>query len=223
MSMTTDFILRITIAAVLGGINGLEREYRSKEAGFRTHFLVALGSALFMVISAYGFEGALISTEHRLDVSRIAAQVVTGIGFIGAGTIIFQKHVVKGLTTAAGLWVTAAIGLTCGGGMYLLAISSTVLVLISLEAFNWILHRFGKRIINVVFTSPTQEDIRKILDNLRNDGMELDSYSMKETHIASGVVYRVNMDIKIKRDKYEMRIIDLMDQFDGVSIENIEN
>ncbi len=107
--------------------------------------------------------------------------------------------------------------------MYLLAISSTVLVLISLEAFNWILHRFGKRIINVVFTSPTQEDIRKILDNLRNDGMELDSYSMKETHIASGVVYRVNMDIKIKRDKYEMRIIDLMDQFDGVSIENIEN
>ena len=223
MSMTTDFILRITIAAVLGGIIGLEREYRSKEAGFRTHFLVALGSALFMVISAYGFEGALISPEHRLDVSRIAAQVVTGIGFIGAGTIIFQKHVVKGLTTAAGLWVTAAIGLTCGGGMYLLAISSTVLVLISLEAFNWILHRFGKRIINVVFTSPTQEDIRKILDNLRNDGMELDSYSMKETHIASGVVYRVNMDIKIKRDKYEMRIIDLMDQFDGVSIENIEN
>ena len=223
MSMTTDFILRITIAAVLGGIIGLEREYRSKEAGFRTHFLVALGSALFMVISAYGFEGALISPEHRLDVSRIAAQVVTGIGFIGAGTIIFQKHMVKGLTTAAGLWVTAAIGLTCGGGMYLLAISSTVLVLISLEAFNWILHRFGKRIINVVFTSPTQEDIRKILDNLRNDGMELDSYSMKETHIASGVVYRVNMDIKIKRDKYEMRIIDLMDKFDGVSIENIEN
>lgn len=223
MSMTTDFILRITIAAVLGGIIGLEREYRSKEAGFRTHFLVALGSALFMVISAYGFDGALISPEHRLDVSRIAAQVVTGIGFIGAGTIIFQKHMVKGLTTAAGLWVTAAIGLTCGGGMYLLAISSTVLVLISLEAFNWILHRFGKRIINVVFTSPTQEDIRKILDNLRNDGMELDSYSMKETHIASGVVYRVNMDIKIKRDKYEMRIIDLMDQFDGVSIENIEN
>ena len=223
MTPELEFLLRIFCAAILGGLIGLEREYRAKEAGFRTHFLVALGSALFMVISAYGFEGALISPEHRLDVSRIAAQVVTGIGFIGAGTIIFQKHMVKGLTTAAGLWVTAAIGLTCGGGMYLLAISSTVLVLISLEAFNWILHRFGKRIINVVFSSPTQEDIRKILDNLRNDGMELDSYSMKETHIASGVVYRVNMDIKIKRDKYEMRIIDLMDKFDGVSIENIEN
>lgn len=221
--MTTEFILRICIAAVLGGFIGLEREYRSKEAGFRTHFLVALGSALFMIISAYGFDGALITPEHRLDVSRIAAQVVTGIGFIGAGTIIFQKHVVKGLTTAAGLWVTAAIGLTCGGGMYLLASFSTILVLISLEAFNWFLHRFGKRIINVTFSSPTQENIRKILDNLRSEGMELDSYSMKETHIASGIAYRVNMDIKVKRDKYEMRIIDLMDQFDGVSIENIEN
>ncbi|MBO4315209.1 MAG: MgtC/SapB family protein [Prevotella sp.] len=221
--MTTDFILRICIAAVLGGIIGLEREYRSKEAGFRTHFLVALGAALFMVISAYGFDGALITPEHRLDVSRIAAQVVTGIGFIGAGTIIFQKHVVKGLTTAAGLWVTAAIGLTCGGGMYMLALSSTVLVLISLEAFNLFLHRVGRRVINVTFSSPNQENIRKILDNLRNEGMELDSYSMKETHIASGIAYRVSMDIKVKRDKYELRIIDLMDQFDGVSIENIEN
>ncbi len=221
--MTTDFILRITIAALLGGIIGLEREYRSKEAGFRTHFLVALGSALFMVISAYGFDGALVTPEHRLDVSRIAAQVVTGIGFIGAGTIIFQKHMVKGLTTAAGLWVTAAIGLTCGGGLYVLALSSTILVLISLEAFNWFLHRFGKRTINVTFSSPSQENIRKILDRLRSEGMELDSYSMKETHIASGVAYRVSMDIKMKRDKYEMRIIDLMDQFDGVSIENIEN
>ena len=221
--MTIEFILRITIAAILGGIIGMEREYRSKEAGLRTHFLVALGSALFMIISAYGFEGALISSEHRLDVSRIAAQVVTGIGFIGAGTIIFQKHMVKGLTTAAGLWVTAAIGLTCGSGMYMLAVSSTVLVLISLEAFNWFLHRFGRRTINVVFASPSQENIRMILDNLRNEGMELDSYSMKETHIASGIAYRVNMDIKVKRDKYEMRIIDLMDQFDGVSIENIEN
>lgn len=221
--MTIEFILRITIAAILGGIIGMEREYRSKEAGLRTHFLVALGSALFMIISAYGFEGALISSEHRLDVSRIAAQVVTGIGFIGAGTIIFQKHMVKGLTTAAGLWVTAAIGLTCGSGMYMLAVSSTVLVLISLEAFNWFLHRFGRCTINVVFSSPSQENIRMILDNLRNEGMELDSYSMKETHIASGIAYRVNMDIKVKRDKYEMRIIDLMDQFDGVSIENIEN
>ena len=112
--MTYEFILRIFVAAILGGIVGLEREYRDKAAGFRTHFLVALGSALFMILSAYGFEHALVSSEHRLDVSRIAAQVVSGIGFLGAGTIIFQKNVVRGLTTAAGVWVVAAIGLACG-------------------------------------------------------------------------------------------------------------
>jgi putative Mg2+ transporter-C (MgtC) family protein len=145
-SMTWDFIVRIFVAALLGGAIGLEREYRAKEAGFRTHFLVALGSALFMIVSAYGFEGALSSPEHRWDVSRVAAQVVSGIGFIGAGTIIFQKNenAVRGLTTAAGLWVTAAIGLACGGGMHVLAAAATFLVLVGLEAFNFILHKFDK-------------------------------------------------------------------------------
>jgi putative Mg2+ transporter-C (MgtC) family protein len=144
--MTQEFILRIFVAAILGGAVGLEREYRDKAAGFRTHFLVALGSALFMIISAYGFEGALVSAEHRLDVSRVAAQVVSGIGFIGAGMIIFQKNTVRGLTTAAGVWVTAAIGLACGAGMYVLALAATLLVLIGLEAFNFFLHKFDKKV-----------------------------------------------------------------------------
>ena len=145
--MELECILRIFVAALLGGIIGLEREYRAKEAGFRTHFLVALGSALFMIVSAYGFEGAMLTPEHRWDVSRVASQVVSGIGFIGAGTIIFHKseNVVRGLTTAAGLWVTAAIGLACGGGMYVLSIASTFLVLVGLEAFNFFLHKFDKK------------------------------------------------------------------------------
>ena len=144
MEMEFDFILRIFVAALLGGAIGLEREYRAKEAGFRTHFLVALGSALFMIVSAYGFEEVVMLPGHRLDVSRVAAQVVSGIGFIGAGTIIFHKseNVVRGLTTAAGVWVVAAIGLACGGGMYKLAIASTLLVLVGLEAFNFFLHKF---------------------------------------------------------------------------------
>ena len=152
--MTLDFILRILVAALLGGAIGLEREYREKAAGFRTHFLVALGSALFMIISAYGFTDLLnpggayhdLSSEmnHRLDVSRIAAQVVSGIGFIGAGTIIFQKNAVRGLTTAASIWVTAAIGLACGAGMYELSAAATFLVLLGLEAFNYFLRRFDR-------------------------------------------------------------------------------
>ena len=90
--MEYEFILRIFVAALLGGLIGLEREYRAKEAGFRTHFLVAMGSALFMIVSAYGFSDVQMNdATSRWDVSRIAAQVVSGIGFIGAGTIIFRK------------------------------------------------------------------------------------------------------------------------------------
>lgn len=144
--MEYEFILRIFIASVLGGLIGLEREYRAKEAGFRTHFLVALGAALFMIVSAYGFGDSMTTDLHRWDVSRVASQVVSGIGFIGAGTIIFRKqeNMVSGLTTAAGLWVVAAIGLACGGGMYILATAASVMVLVGLEAFNFFLRKMDK-------------------------------------------------------------------------------
>lgn len=142
--MTGTFILSIFVAAMLGGCIGLEREYRAKEAGFRTHFLVGLGSAMFMILSAHGFDSILGTPGVRLDPSRIASQVVSGIGFIGAGTIIFQKHVVKGLTTAAGLWVTSAIGMTAGSGMYALAATATVMVLVCLEGMNFLHHHVFK-------------------------------------------------------------------------------
>ena len=146
--MEYEFILRIFTAAFLGGLIGLEREWRAKEAGLRTHFLVALGSAVFMIVSAYGFSDVQMDgMTSRWDVSRVAAQVVSGIGFIGAGTIIFRKaeNIVSGLTTVAGLWVTAAIGLACGGGMYVLATASTFMVLFGLEAFNFFLHKIDKK------------------------------------------------------------------------------
>lgn len=142
--MTLEFIIRIFIAAVLSGAIGLEREYRAKEAGFRTHFLVGLGSALFMVLSAHGFSDVELSEATRHDVARIAAQVVSGIGFIGAGCIIFQKHAVRGLTTAAGLWVAAAIGMTAGAGMFAVATSATFMVIICLELTNFLHHRIFK-------------------------------------------------------------------------------
>ena len=146
--MSWNYILTIFIGALLGGAIGLEREYRAKEAGFRTHFLVGLGSALFMVLSMHGFDGfePQSGVIIQRDPARMAAQVVSGIGFIGAGTIIFQKNVVKGLTTAAGLWVTSAIGMTAGVGMYGLAAMATLMVLVCLEAMNFIHHRiFGHR------------------------------------------------------------------------------
>ena len=137
--MTLEVTLRLFVALLLGGIVGIEREFRSKDAGFRTHFLVALGSALFCVVSQYGFGIDL------KDSSRVAAQVVSGIGFLGAGTIIFQKNMVRGLTTAAGLWVTAAIGLACGTGMYAAAAIATVMILLGLEVLNALIPQVGTR------------------------------------------------------------------------------
>ncbi|WP_273178274.1 MgtC/SapB family protein [Hoylesella pleuritidis] len=220
--MNTALILHIFIAALLGGIIGLEREYRAKEAGFRTHFLVALGSALFMVVSQYGFAEILRNPGVSLDPSRIAAQVVSGIGFIGAGTIIFQKHVVRGLTTAAGLWVTSAIGLACGAGMYIISITATILVLLCLETIYFILNRFGSRNIAITFTSPDRESIRQIIKSLRKEGSDIDSYDMKEQCSPTGCVYLVNMKMRVKRNQYEDRILDIISRLDGVTIEHIE-
>ncbi len=221
--MTVEFILRLFAAAVLGGAIGLERGYRAKEAGFRTHFLVALGSALFMIISQFGFEEILKQPYNiRLDPSRVAAQVVSGIGFIGAGTIIFQKHVVKGLTTAAGLWVTAAIGMTCGAGMYTLACAATILVLLCLETLNILMKHFGTRNIVITFSSPSMSDVNNVLERLRADGMKIESYNMREKSNNGKGAYSVTLDVIVKRDKYESKVLGVMEELDGVRVESIE-
>jgi putative Mg2+ transporter-C (MgtC) family protein len=129
MISAEETILRLVVAAVLGGLVGLERERLEWAAGMRTHALVSLGSALFMVVSIFGFSDILDERHVVLDPSRVAAQVASGIGFIGAGTIILRREVVKGLTTAASIWAVAAVGLAVGGGMYLAAGAATLLAL----------------------------------------------------------------------------------------------
>jgi putative Mg2+ transporter-C (MgtC) family protein len=120
-----DEVLRLGLALVLGTAIGVERERGDRAAGMRTHALVCLGAALITVISAYGFTTFYGYSAVRMDPGRIAAQIVSGIGFLGAGTIIFRKEAVRGLTTAAGLWVVAGIGMAAGAGMYLLAVAGT--------------------------------------------------------------------------------------------------
>ena len=221
--ITYEFVLRLFVAAMLGGVIGLEREYRAKEAGFRTHFLVALGSGLFMILSQFGFNDVLGHFERvSLDPSRIASQVVTGIGFIGAGTIIFQKHVVRGLTTAAGLWVTSAIGMTAGAGMYVLSIATTVLVLLCLEALYFILQHFGTRNITVTFSTPKEESIQLVLQRLRAKEVIIDSYEMKRKDTSSGYYYVVTMEMKFKRKRYKNHLLNFMAEFESVTVETME-
>ena len=224
MFTTTEFILRIGIAGVLGAAVGLERELRAKEAGTRTHFLVAMGSALFTILSQYGFDESLkiYSSFASFDPSRIAAQVVTGIGFIGAGTIIFQKHVVKGLTTAAGLWATAAIGMTAATGLYALAIGSTVLVLCCLEVFSFVVNRFGMKKIAVTFSTRSHDTVRQLLSELQADGVDFDNYGMKQIVVDGERQYEVTLEMKLRRRNYRTRILDFVKEFNGVSIELIE-
>ena len=115
-------LINILLAAFLGFLIGLERKMRSKEAGIRTHTIVCIGASLMMIVSLYAFgEGA--------DTARVAAQIVTGIGFLGAGIIVYNKHEVKGLTTAAGIWSSAGVGMACGASMYILAVGATAIML----------------------------------------------------------------------------------------------
>lgn len=224
MFTTTEFIIRIALAGVLGAAVGLERELRAKEAGTRTHFLVSMGSALFTILSQYGFDESLkvYSSLASFDPSRIAAQVVTGIGFIGAGTIIFQKHVVKGLTTAAGLWGTAAIGMTVATGLYALAIGSTILVLCCLEVFNYVMRRFGMKKIAVTFSTRSHDTIRQLLGELQADGIDFDNYEMKQNVVDGERQYEVTLELKLHRRNYRSRILSFVKEFNGVSIEVIE-
>jgi putative Mg2+ transporter-C (MgtC) family protein len=133
-----DLTLRLVVALLLGAGIGLERELQRMPAGFRTHALVSLGSAIFTVVSAYAFTGP------GADPTRIAAQIVSGIGFLGGGAILHYGGTVRGLTTAASLWAVAGVGMAAGAGMYVLALASSVLVIVALEIFQR-LERFAKR------------------------------------------------------------------------------
>ncbi|MDX1777359.1 MAG: MgtC/SapB family protein [Thermodesulfobacteriota bacterium] len=141
MDGMSEMIIKLLLSALLGGLIGLERELHSRAAGLRTHILVAVGSTLIMMVSNYMFfiyQDQTASTVVRLDPARIAAMTITGIGFLGAGTIIQSKEIVRGLTTAACLWVIAAVGLAVGCGFYLPAVLTSFIALIAL----YLLHYF---------------------------------------------------------------------------------
>ncbi|MGE7823420.1 MgtC/SapB family protein [Paenibacillus sp. NPDC093718] len=141
---TETMLMRLLFAALLGGLIGWERERRNKQAGLKTHLLVAVGSTLIMLTSIYGFDSALINHPNaRFDPARLAAQVVSGIGFLGAGAILRRSnHIISGLTTAATLWVAAAIGLSVGSGFYWPAIITTAIVLVSTLVLNKLESKF---------------------------------------------------------------------------------
>lgn len=220
--MIWEFVLRLAVAGMLGALIGLDREYRSKEAGYRTHFLVCLGSALIMIVSQYGFAEILTHPGVSLDPSRVAAQVVSGIGFIGAGTIIIQKRFVRGLTTAAGLWATAGIGLAIGSGMYWLGVAATVLTLIALEALSYLFGSIGTRSSYLKFYSENREVLQDIMQEVADCGYKLKSYEMSEEKRDEARIYRVTMVVRTPKKGDEAVLLACVRKFPDITLEKIE-
>ena len=206
MEFDWDLILRLFLGGMMGGLIGLEREFRAKEAGFRTHFIVALGSALFMMISQFAFNG-------RFDAARVAAQVVSGIGFIGAGVIIFQKNMVRGVTTAAGLWVAAAIGLACGGGMYWLAGAATLMTVICLEMMHLVHRHIAEKVVEVTLSSDGETDPLSVLAKVKASKLQAESYSF------SGG--KIHLSLRMRQKDGLEALRNLVSKLEGIKIEDL--
>ncbi|MGX7706013.1 MgtC/SapB family protein [Methylobacterium sp. Gmos1] len=190
-----EMILRLSLAAVLGSAVGFERERLLWAAGIRTHMLVCVGACLIMLVSAFGFNDVLGQKGVVLDPSRVAAQVVSGIGFIGAGTILLRGEVVKGLTTAASLWAIGGIGLAIGGGLYVAGVATTVIVLVILAGVKPLEERYRDRlqILPITLTArrgtlsidalqevagPRSSRVRQFIVRQSDDDPEMDEVSI---------------------------------------------
>jgi putative Mg2+ transporter-C (MgtC) family protein len=207
-----EILLRVVLAAGLGGAIGFERELREREAGLRTHMLVSVGAALFTLVSAYAWTDWRFSTAEGLvfDPTRIAAQVVTGIGFLGAGAIIRQGLSVRGLTTAATLWVVAAIGMATGAGYYAAAVITTVLVLVSLWPLRLVAHRVSARFRpeegRLAVDLPAGASAVSVLEAVEGVGADVRSLEFEE----EGDRRRVDMRVRIERGQSVAALIDAL-------------
>lgn len=217
---------RVVLAGVLSALIGIEREFRAKEAGLRTHFLVGVGSAMFMIVSQYGFGDAAIvggMTPIGLrpaDAARVAAQIVSGIGFIGAGAIMVQKHYVRGLTTAAGLWVVAAIGMSAAGGLYVMAVAGTIFALIGLELFRVLMRWVSLRMLEITFKAENAEAVERMVAHVKSVGCKVSGYKLSRG--GSGHI-RVQLSAR-DRSRFEglISLYSKLDGISGVELESIE-
>ena len=181
-------LFRLALAVLLGGAIGFERELRDREAGLRTHMLVCLGSALFTIVSAYGFSEFLSSGDPviRADPTRIAAQIVTGIGFLGAGAIIRQGISVRGLTTAATLWVAAAIGMASGAGYYSGAVIATIVTLLALwplrRVAHWLFERVRPEEQSMVVHLRSGTSLALLLEALEQQDAHVEHLRLEDEH-----------------------------------------
>jgi putative Mg2+ transporter-C (MgtC) family protein len=207
-----EVLLRLVLAGILGGAIGAEREIREREAGLRTHMLVAIGAALFTIVSAYAWSDFTFSAQSGItyDPTRIAAQIVTGIGFLGAGAIIRQGLSVRGLTTAASLWVVAAIGIAAGAGYYSGAVITTIVVLVSLWPLRIAAHRIFERIrpgeLRLEVELQANESPSVLLESLESRGVAVRAFEVEDARDRR----RVALDVRLAQAQPETVTAELM-------------
>jgi putative Mg2+ transporter-C (MgtC) family protein len=209
-----EYLLRILLAAVCGAFVGIERAKRRKEAGLRTHVIVAMASALAGIVSKYGYMD-VIAMGMNAEASRIASNVLTGIGFLGAGIIFVKGGSVKGLTTAAGVWATSIVGLSIGSGMYIVGIGTTLL-LITLQI---VLHRYvpGDMVmLGRVIVSLTNDRMERV-DIIKEKLTELKIVITKIDLVRNGDHVMVNMQVRIPNDDAADELFGLATQYPEVS------
>lgn len=224
----TELTLRLALAVIFGGAIGLEREKSNRAAGFRTNILVCLGSALIMLLSIYGFSAFSKEPSVRLDPARLAAQVVSGIGFLGAGVILFNGFSITGLTTAATLWVVAAIGLAVGAGFYYPALFTTILVLFSLLILNkiernWIKARRAYRL--ELISEPGSDILSSAMNELEKSGVDLLHLSYKHSVPKSAqkpAASRLYVNIKLPKKMKIQTVIEHLKNVEGVAEIRVE-
>lgn len=210
-----EYIIRLVLAGIIGALIGLEREKRFKEAGLRTHFLVAVGSAIFILVSKYAFFDVL-ADDVVLDPSRVAAAIPSGIGFLGAGMILVQRTSIQGLTTAAGIWATAGIGLAIGGGMYEIGIFSGLLVIIGLEFLKRLFKPIIPKIIKLNMVVSDNDTIHHIISKLTKSDIVIRDYSAKTKNDDNQSNISVLIKLQSKKRWKENQITDMLQQIDGV-------
>ena len=198
VTLQLDLAFRLVVAAVLGALVGLEREIHAHPAGMRTHLLVSLGSAMFTVLSIHGFIGVLDPGQGAApDPTRIAAQIVSGIGFLGAGAIIKYGTSIRGLTTAGSLWATSAIGMAAGAGQLIVAIVGAAIVLFSLWPLNWLIQRLRigqDRVVRVRLQLDGLTALGEITRQLTTHRMELSGIQTQRTGKNR---YEVELDVRL--------------------------
>jgi putative Mg2+ transporter-C (MgtC) family protein len=211
-----DVAIRLFAAAALGGAIGLEREVREREAGLRTHLLVSVGAALFTLVSAYGWSDFTFSARSGVtfDPTRIAAQIVTGIGFLGAGAIIRQGLSVRGLTTAATLWLAAAIGMASGAGYWEAAVIATVGAIITLWPLRIVAHRMMKYLRpgdeqRLVVGLAGGQGAAPVLAALEDLGGLVSQFQLSETRGGRELVATVDFPTRMEASKVAQQLAEL--------------